>query len=193
MAYQHEHAVRNKLHARGEKLSKLTAEQVASIKCLLSTGEKQTDLAKTFGVSQAQISAIATGRSWCQAPSERRKPKPRATKLPEGDWRPIEGCPNHWVSSTGFIWSARSSRLLQTQKPNKDQRYVRVNLTTSSGITKGFLVHRLVAQAFLPKAPEHCVVDHKLGFSNDVSNLEWTTDHENQQRAQQRSARYSSG
>jgi predicted DNA-binding protein (UPF0251 family) len=52
--------------ARGEQLGKsqLTVEAVKDIKLALLSGIKQKDLAKRYGVNQATISHINTGRDW---------------------------------------------------------------------------------------------------------------------------------
>lgn len=51
---------------RGENGSsaKLTAEQVTEIRTRRENGETQTALAARFGVTQANISAILTGKTW---------------------------------------------------------------------------------------------------------------------------------
>jgi hypothetical protein len=43
---------------------KLTEEKVLEIRSLASTGLSQSTIANRFGVKQAQVSAIVTGRSW---------------------------------------------------------------------------------------------------------------------------------
>lgn len=58
----------------------------------------------------------------------------------------------------------------------KDKRYYFVRLP-KDGQTKNILVHRLVAQAFIPNTLNLPVVNHKNedGFCNYVWNLEWCT------------------
>jgi hypothetical protein len=51
--------------ARGERgHSKLTEEQVRTIKIALGQGEAQSALARRFGISVAQMSRIAQGKRW---------------------------------------------------------------------------------------------------------------------------------
>ena len=50
---------------------------------------------------------------------------------------------------------------------------------------KGFLVHRLVAQAFIPNPDDCAVVNHKDGnkSNNSTENLEWCTYQDNTNHA----------
>lgn len=52
----------------------------------------------------------------------------------------------------------------------------------SNGVKKSFLIHRLVASAFLPLDPEKTYVNHINGVKSDcyAGNLEWVTNRENQ-------------
>ena len=56
---------------------------------------------------------------------------------------------------------------------------------TISAEGKNHLVHRLVAQRWIPNPEGKRTVNHKDGdvFNNDVSNLEWASDSENNKHA----------
>lgn len=60
------------------------------------------------------------------------------------------------------------------------QTYLQVCLSVN-GVHKYAMIHRLVAEAFLPKQKGRDVVNHKDGdkHNNNVSNLEWVTHQEN--------------
>ena len=59
--------------------------------------------------------------------------------------------------------------------------YERVVLT-KNGIRKTYSVHKLVALAFIPNPENKKTINHKDGNkrNNNVSNLEWATEKENQ-------------
>lgn len=73
-------------------------------------------------------------------------------------------------------------RILKDKTPNG--RDVRVSLWKDKK-PKDFLVHRLVATAFLPKIEGKTCVNHIDGNpkNNNVENLEWCTHEENQNHA----------
>lgn len=62
--------------------------------------------------------------------------------------------------------------------------YLKVGLSVD-GIHKYYLVHRLVAQAFIPNPNNLPQVNHIDGnkLNNHVDNLEWVSSYENQQHA----------
>ena len=73
-------------------------------------------------------------------------------------------------------------RILRTQVCTKG--YSQVSLT-KAGLTKIFLVHRLVAVAFLPRAINKPDINHKNGDKRDnrLENLEWVSNQENMDHA----------
>ncbi len=68
---------------------------------------------------------------------------------------------------------------------NQDTGYVQNQLTTEKGQKSLHLVHRLVAQTFIPNPENKIDVNHKKGIKTDnrVSKLEWNTRSENQKHS----------
>lgn len=90
----------------------------------------------------------------------------------------VEGHPNYLVRDDGLVWSTNVNRFL---KPELGTRgYRRVNLNG-----KRYLVHRLVAMAFLPNVNSKPQVNHIDGnkSNNALTNLEWATASENGRHA----------
>jgi hypothetical protein len=83
------------------------------------------------------------------------------------DWRPIPGHQGYVVSACGQVKGIRGN-LLSLSK----EKYSRVMLQTTR---KKYLVHRLVALAFIPNPNNLPQVNHKDGNkrNNHASNLEW--------------------
>lgn len=108
----------------------------------------------------------------------------------EGEiWKPIEGDFRHpyHVSNFGRVfmkYGKKSRGSLAT--------YRSVGLTLSDGKTKNFLVHILVATAFLGRPPQpRMLVNHKdlNKHNNKLDNLEWVTSSENSMHAFRMGAR----
>ena len=106
-------------------------------------------------------------------------------KLPGEIWRPISGFEKLYaVSNIGRVMNLlRKSIVLQAL--NK-VGYCQVMLCKSPNIRQNALVHRLVANEFIPKTEEdirlnRIYVNHKNGIKidNRVENLEWCTCSEN--------------
>ena len=96
-----------------------------------------------------------------------------------GRVRTVEGKETHSVRHGVRRWK---SRVLREKNPKG--RDVRVSLWKDKK-EKSFLVHRLVAMAFLPNPDNKATVNHKDGNprNNHVTNLEWATYKENNNHA----------
>lgn len=104
------------------------------------------------------------------------------------EWRKIDGWP-YEVSDHGEV--RRTDRAPGTRpglllKPERDRwGYLKVGLRRTGERQRKFLIHVLVAEAFLGMRPEGFTVNHRNGDKQDnrVGNLEWTTRSENQKHA----------
>ena len=96
-------------------------------------------------------------------------------------WKDIQGF-NYSISSLGRVKSNKSGRILKPWRLR--QGYLQVGLM-AGGKRFRFLVHRLVAEAFLSKKDYQTDVNHidLNKFNNTVGNLEWASKEENMQHA----------
>ena len=93
-------------------------------------------------------------------------------------YKGITGFPNYLVSNLGKVKNKHSNKLL---KPYLTRGYPRVSLYDANGKRYCKLLHRLVAEAFIPNPDNLPVVNHISGIKTDarVSNLEWVSHSEN--------------
>ena len=129
-------------------------------------------------------------------------------------WKEIKGYERYEVSSEGRIRSKEITRINKRFQHGKHQEfkcyypsktlkpdvfdmgnscYERVTLSKDNK-TERFLVHRLVAEAFIPNPKNKKFVNHKdnNGLHNNVENLEWVTHSENMLWAQQQNRLFKS-
>lgn len=93
-------------------------------------------------------------------------------------WKPIVGFENFYeVSNLGNVRRKKSGRL---RSISHTKLYSHVLLSVNGKHTT-IRVHRLVAEAFLPRVEGKPHINHKNGNKNDnrVENLEWVTQAEN--------------
>ena len=90
----------------------------------------------------------------------------------------IENFPDYYITTFGRVWSEKTHRWL---KPTDNSRGNHHRLYVSLGRGNKRYIHRLVAEAFIPKIDGCDEVDHidTNGLNNYVDNLRWVTHQEN--------------
>ena len=102
------------------------------------------------------------------------------SEKPNELWKDVVGYEGiYLVSDIGRFKNVSTSRIFIGTLPN-DNDYYRTVLTKNKK-EKAFLVHRLVAFAFIPNPEGKPIINHKNGKKTDnrVENLEWCTYQEN--------------
>lgn len=86
------------------------------------------------------------------------------------------------IGTDGSVWNRRKQ--LKTYIINAGYEAI---IFQVNGVRKHHLIHRLVAEAFIPNPASKREVNHINGdkLKNDVCNLEWCTSSENKQHAKQ--------
>ena len=90
-------------------------------------------------------------------------------------WKEIEGTNGYYfISDEGKVFSTRNNKMLSTQVlPNG---YCRIELNIDGEVRRE-LIHRLVAEAFIPNPNNYPIINHKdeNPSNNHADNLEWCT------------------
>lgn len=86
----------------------------------------------------------------------------------------------YYITDNGDVFNIKRSSKL-SPSVSSTAGYLKISLTNSSGARPTYLLHRLVAMAFIPNPENKREVNHKDGnkANNHVSNLEWATPSEN--------------
>ena len=98
------------------------------------------------------------------------------------EFLPIKDCDGFFVNEQGIVLSNQQGTILKQLRPQINAAgYHTIKFIDNNGIRKHHLVHRLVAQTFLPNPNQLTDVNHLDGktLNNDVSNLEWCTRSDN--------------
>ncbi len=96
-------------------------------------------------------------------------------------WKDIDGYENLYkISNLGNVKRIKKNGDYILKPKYDNRKYCRVILS-KEGITRTFLVHRLVALAFIDNPLKKPYINHKneITYDNRVENLEWCTNSEN--------------
>ena len=96
------------------------------------------------------------------------------------EWKKIDDYENYEISNLGFIRSFNYGRIKILITDEQKNGYLRIGLWENNK-KKKFLIHRLVATAFIPNPENKSQVNHIDGNkkNNRLENLEWNTSSEN--------------
>ena len=96
--------------------------------------------------------------------------------MPDIIYKPILGLDGYFAGSDGKIYSQKSKGFLALKPYTNKSGYYIISIKRHT-----FILHRLVAQTFIPNPDNLPEVNHKNGVKtdNNIKNLEWCTRLEN--------------
>ena len=151
-------------------------DEVTTIAALRDMGLSEAEISVELNVPRTRIKYIVSVKGLA---------KPRKipfTQIPNEMWCKIEGYDRYSVSDMGRVRNDETMTMLQPF-PNP-HGYMRLFLYRDR-TSKGHVVHRLVAEHFIPNPENKPEVNHKdlNKAHNHVGNLEWATSFENMHHA----------
>jgi len=97
----------------------------------------------------------------------------------------VEGFDHYYVDTVGNVFSTWHGTMKKMSPYLHKSGYYSIRLCRGARDYQGFMVHRLVADAFIDNPCDLPTVNHKNGIKTDnrLENLEWMTYKENNQHA----------
>lgn len=98
-------------------------------------------------------------------------------------WKKIGGSRDYYIAPDGRVGRWLADGVYKLIRPKRHPAgYIQQNvILEKTGKRRLFMLHRLVAEAFIGPRPENYVINHKNGIKDDnrVDNLEWVSRSEN--------------
>ena len=106
--------------------------------------------------------------------------------LPGEEWKDVKEFDSYMISNKGRILiknyrGTKHKRILKPYGVGPERNYQQIELTDNNGNRSKQLIHRLVAEAFIPNPQGKKEIDHidTNPDNNNVENLRWVTHEEN--------------
>ena len=94
----------------------------------------------------------------------------------------IEKITGYKIDSSGNVFNTKGKKMYTRIKKKSGYEVIKIGDRRKSGIVKEYVVHRLVAEAFIENPENKPFVNHKdrNRLNNCVDNLEWVNNKQNQ-------------